>query len=406
MHGKMEQMRQVDSEGIVSIEGSSKYLRSFVIIFALSFLIGCNSDEEPEILIIPGIIDTWAGTGLAGFDGDGQPLLKSKFYWPVDVTVAPSGAVYILDWNNHRVRVTTSQMTLQTVIGTDFVGDGDFEMLDLVKPGAPGTTINLNHPTHLLPLSNGTFILTAWHNHKLRSYDPVTGMVFVVCGSNAGFSGDGSQSLDALLSQPSQTVVDSEGSFYILDQRNQRIRKIDESGIISTVVGNGVARFSGDGGPPLQAQINMPGGGNPPPAGAIAFDQQGRLYISDALNNRIRQVDFGQNIIETVAGNGDQGFSGDNGLAIEASFNNPRDIVFGPDGRLYVADEFNHRIRAIDLTTGIITTIAGNGQEGFSGDGGLATEASLNRPAGLDFDAEGYLYIADTYNHRIRRITP
>ena len=158
--------------------------------------------------------------------------------------------------------------------------------------------------------------------------------------------------------------------------------------------------------PPLQAQINMPRGGNPPPAGAIAFDQQGRLYISDALNNRIRQVDFEQNIIETVAGNGDQGFSGDNGLAIEASLNNPRDIVFGPDGRLYVADEFNHRIRAIDLTTGIITTIAGNGQEGFSGDGGLATEAALNRPAGLDFDAEGYLYIAETYNHRIRRITP
>jgi len=402
----MEQMRRADCEGIVSIVGSTKYLRSFIIIVALSFLIGCNSDDELEISNISGIIDTWAGTGSAGFDGDGQTLLKSKFYWPVDVTVAPSGEVYILDWNNHRVRVTTSQMTFQTVIGTDFVGDGDFEMLDLVKPGTPGTNINLNHPTHLLPLANGTFILTAWHNHKLRSYDPGTGMVFVVCGSVAGFSGDGGQSLDALLSQPSQTAVDSEGSFYILDQRNQRIRKIDGSGIISTVVGNGVAQFSGDGGPPLQAQINMPRGGNPPPAGAIAFDQKGRLYISDALNNRIRQVDFDQNIIETVAGNGDQGFSGDNGLAIEASLNNPRDIVFGPDGRLYVADEFNHRIRAIDLTTGIITTIAGNGQEGFSGDGGLATEAALNRPAGLDFDSEGYLYIADTYNHRIRRITP
>lgn len=399
-------MKQVDSKRIVSIKGSPNYLQPFIIIIALSFLIGCMRDEEPDISDISGIIHTWAGTGLAGFDGDGQPLLKSKFYWPVDVAVAPTGEVYILDWNNHKVRVTTAEMTLRTVIGTDFVGDGDFDRLDLVEPGAPGTTVNLNHPTHLLPLNDGTFILTAWHNHKLRSYDPITDMVFVVCGSDAGFSGDDGRSKNALLSQPSQTTVDSEGSFYILDQRNQRIRKIDIGGIISTVVGNGVAGFSGDGGPPLQAQINMPTGGNPPPAGALAIDQQGRLYISDALNNRIRRVDFGQNIIETVAGSGEKGFSGDNGLAIEASFNNPRDIVFGPDGRLYVADEFNHRIRAIDLTTGIITTIAGNGQEGFSGDGGLATEAALNRPAGLDFSAEGYLYIADTYNHRIRRINP
>jgi len=173
---------------------------------------------------------------------------------------------------------------------------------------------------------------------------------------------------------------------------------------MSTVVGTGDAGFAGDGGSPLSAQIQMPSGSNPPPGGALAFDSEGRLYISDALNHRIRRVDFQLDLIETIAGNGLAGFSGDGGPAIEASFNNPRDIIFGPDNRLYVADEFNHRVRAIDLTTGTITTVAGNGIAAFVGDGGPATVSSLNRPAGLEVDAESHLYVADTYNHRIRRI--
>ncbi len=149
----------------------------------------------------------------------------------------------------------------------------------------------------------------------------------------------------------------------------------------------------------------MPAGSNPPPAGALVFGSDGRLYISDALNNRIRRVDFQLDLIETIAGNGVAGFGGDGGPALSASLYNPRDMVFGPDGRLYVADELNHRVRAIDLTTGIITTVAGNGVAAFIGDGGPATSASLYRPAGLEFDAEGYLYVADTYNHRIRRVS-
>jgi DNA-binding beta-propeller fold protein YncE len=174
---------------------------------------------------------------------------------------------------------------------------------------------------------------------------------------------------------------------------------------MSTVVGTGDAGFAGDGGSPLDAQIQMPSGSNPPPAGALVFDDQGRLYISDALNNRIRRVDFQLDLIETIAGDGQAAFGGDGGPALAASFNNPRDLVFGPDNRLYVADELNHRIRAIDLTTGTITTVAGNGLAAFIGDGGPATASSLYRPAGLEFDADGHLYIADTYNHRIRRVT-
>ena len=354
----------------------------------------------------PGSICTWAGTGEAGWDGDGQPLLESNFYWPIDLTITPSGRFYILDWNNHRVRYVTAESTLRTVIGTDFVGDGPYDLSDQVSPGAPGTTVNLNHPTHLLALPDGTLLLTAWHNHKLRSYDPSTGLVLVLRGAGAGFAGDGGPAEETLLNQPTQTVLGPDGSFYILDQRNQRVRRIAPDGTLSTVVGTGEAGFGGDGGSPLGAQIQMPSGTNPPPAGALAFDSEGRLYISDALNNRIRRVDFQLDLIETIAGNGQAGFSGDGGPAIDASLNNPRGIVFGPDNRLYVADEFNHRVRAIDLTTGTITTVAGNGLAAFVGDGGPATTSSLNRPAGLEFDAVGHLYIADTYNHRIRRVTP
>jgi len=353
-----------------------------------------------------GSICTYAGTGEAGFDGDGQPLLESKFYWPVDLTITPSGRLYVLDWNNHRVRYVTPESTLQTAIGTDFVGDGPYDLSDQVPPGAPGTTVNLNHPTHLIPLPDGTMLLTAWHNHKLRSYDPNTGLVLVISGAGAGFAGDGGPAIDALLNQSSQTVLGPDGGLYILAQRNQRVRRIAPDGTISTVVGTGDAGFAGDGASPLNAQIQMPSGSNPPPAGALVFDNQGRLYISDALNNRIRRVDFQLDLIETIAGDGQAAFGGDGGPALAASFNNPRDLVFGPDNRLYVADELNHRVRAIDLTTGTITTVAGNGVAAFIGDGGPATTSSLYRPAGLEFDADGHLYIADTYNHRIRRVTP
>ena len=352
----------------------------------------------------PGSICTWAGTGRPGWEGDGQPLLLSKFYWPVDVTVTTAGETYILDWNNHRVRQVMPDETLLTVIGSDFVGDGPYDESDQVLPGALGTTVLLNHPTQILPLPDGSLLLTAWHNHKLRTYDPVTGLVMVICGAGAGFEGDGGQAREALLSQPSQTVLGPDGGLYILDQRNQRVRRIGPDGIITTVVGTGVAGFSGDGGPPLQAQIQLPAGSNPSPAGGLAFGPDGRLYISDSLNNRIRVVDFDNDTIDTFAGTGERGFSGDDGTALSAAFDNPRDLLFASDGRLYVADELNHRIRAIDPGTGIITTVAGNGVPAFAGDGGAAVAASLNRPAGIEEDRLGRLIIADTYNHRIRRV--
>ncbi len=385
--------------------------RVFSWCMVLALLAGCGSSDMvgPDPPASPcgdevGELCTWAGTGEAGWDGDGHPLLRSRFYWPIDLTITPEGMVYALDWNNHRVRRVTAAGTLETVIGTDFVGDGPYDGSDNTLPGAPGIEAHLNHPTHLLPLPDGNLLLSAWHNHKLRLFDPRTGLVQVVCGAGAGFSGDGGPARAALLNQPQQTILGPDGSLYILDQRNQRVRRIGPDNTITTVVGTGQAGFGGDNGSPLQAQLRMPAGSNPPPGGALAVDSQGRLYISDVLNHRIRRVDFGLDLIETIAGTGEAGFGGDGGPAIAAALDNPRDLEFGPDGRLYVADELNHRVRAIDLDTGIITTVAGNGQEGFSGDGGPAIVAALSRPAGLESDPQGYLYIADTYNHRIRRM--
>ncbi|MCC7262178.1 MAG: hypothetical protein IT369_06610 [Candidatus Latescibacteria bacterium] len=373
---------------------------------------GCSSGAGPEIGpdtacgTGAGVICTWAGDGEAGWDGDGHSLAASSFYWPIDLTITPEGETYILDWNNHRVRHLRRDGRLETVIGSDFVGDGPYDAADQVPPGAPGTEVYLNHPTHLLPLADGTLLLSSWHNHKLRHYDPRNGLVQVVCGAGAGFAGDGGPARQALLNQPQQCALAADGSWLVLDQRNQRVRRISPAGTISTVVGTGQVGAGGDGGSPLQAQLDLPRGSNPPPGGAMALAAAGVLYISDTLNHRIRRVDFAADRIETVAGTGVAGYGGDGGPATGAALNNPRDLALGPDGRLYVADELNHRVRVIDLDQGTIETVAGNGVEGFGGDGGPAGAALLNRPVGLEFDGQGRLYIADTYNHRIRRVNP
>jgi DNA-binding beta-propeller fold protein YncE len=350
------------------------------------------------------MICTWAGLGIEAFDGDGNTLLESALYWPVDITFASSGT-YILDWNNHRVRRVTAAGTLETVIGTDFVGDGPYDLSDTNPPGTPGTNVTLNHPTQLAEMPDGTMLLVSWHNHKIRTYDPETGLVYVSCGSAPGHAGDGGPARQARLDQPAGLIQTADGGMYILDQRNQVVRMIDADGIMHTVAGTPrMPGFSGDGGDPLQAQFSFPTGSNPQPSGTIAVDSDGRLYVADTLNHRIRVIDFEANTVDTLAGTGEPGFSGDDGPAIEAQINNPRKLTMGPDGRLYFGDERNHRIRAIDLDTGVITTVAGNGEAGFSGDGVPPEQASLYRPVGVSFSPEGDMYIIDTNNNRIRRV--
>lgn len=352
-----------------------------------------------------GNICTYAGMGIAGYNGDGRALRESMMYWPMDMEFAPDGRPIILDWNNHRIRRVTATNTLETIMGVAEPGDGPPMAADLMEPGAAGTTVALNHPTDLMFQPDGRLLVVAWHNHKIRRWDPATGMTFVPLGRGPGWI-DGPFAM-ARIKQPSKGVLDATGNvMYLLDQGNVRVRRIDlMTQMVTTIAGTGMRAFAGDNGPAAMAAFNLQTGENPEPEGGIALDREGRnLYVSDTGNHRIRRIELASGMITTVVGTGTFGYSGDNGPATMAQLSSPQDIEFGPDGRLYIADTNNHRIRAVDLTSGMITTVAGNGQRGYDGDRGPATQARLYRPHGIAFDAQGNLFICDTLNDRVRRV--
>jgi sugar lactone lactonase YvrE len=377
------------------------------ILVLSAFAFGCTAEtSEPSCPDATGVVCTWAGNGRPSFNGDGKQPEQSGLYWPIDLTIDEELGTYILDWNNHRVRQVTEDGTLQTVIGTDFVGDGPADLSDMTPEGAPGTEVTLNHPTQLVPTIEGTLMLVAWHNHKLRSYDPQTGRVTVSCGGPPGFGGDEGPAKMAKLNQPSQLAADDDGNLYVLDQRNQVIRRIDAEGVITTIAGTPTMAGPAEDGAASSCKFSFPMGSNPPPGGGLALDGEGNLYVSDSLNHRIRKVDLEADEITTIAGTGEAGFSGDGGDATRAKINFPRKLTFGPDGRLYFGDQQNHRIRAIDLESGEIATVVGNGEEGFVEDGLPPTETSLSQPTGVTFDADGVMYVLDTFNSRIRRVLP
>jgi DNA-binding beta-propeller fold protein YncE len=354
----------------------------------------------------PGTICTIAGTGDRAFNGDGRPAVETALYWPTDLELSPDGRAYLLDWNNHRVRRIEGDGSVRTVIGTDLPGDGPPDQSDLLKPeGAPGTDVELNHPTDLQFMPDGTMLVAAWHNHKIRSFDPTSGRVKVVCGNLPGNEAMHVPATSAKLNQPKSIAIDSKQNIWVADSRNQRIRMINPDGIIDAMAGLGRKGYSGDGGPPNLAEFFMQQDSeNPEPGGSITVDGEGRVYLADTYNHRIRRIDFAANTVTTIAGNGTAGFSGDGGPATAAALNLPRDLELGPDGRLYIADTDNQRIRVLDLASGIISTFAGNGQSAFAGDGGSAQTASFSRPFGIAFDRDGNLYVADTFNGRVRKV--
>jgi len=210
-----------------------------------------------------------------------------------------------------------------------------------------------------------------------------------------GYSGDEGQATAAELNNAIDIAFDSLGNMYVADPGNNRIRKINSLGIITTIAGTGVAGYSGDGGQATLAEFNNVEG--------IVCDKGGNLFISDGINYRIRKINTA-GIITTIAGNGTGGYSGDNGQATAAELDSPGVIVFDAAGNLYFADEWNNVIRKID-TTGIINTVVGTGTAGYSGDGGVASVAELNVPFALAFDKHGNLYIGDDGNNRIRKVT-
>ncbi|MGH9000159.1 MAG: NHL repeat-containing protein [Acidimicrobiia bacterium] len=212
-----------------------------------------------------------------------------------------------------------------------------------------------------------------------------------------GYGGDGGPAAEAQLHQPRALGFDGAGNAYVADSLNQRIRKVDKEGTITTVAGNGTAGFAGDGGPATEASLNTPHG--------VAADAGGNLYISDSANHRIRKVDA-EGIISTIAGNGTPGATGEEGPAAEALIKNPKSIIFDGKDSLYFADSGNNRICRISLADGKISTVAGTVRAGYEGDGGPANRAKLDTPNAMWVMGDGVLYIADSDNHRIRKVDP
>ena len=275
--------------------------------------------------------------------------------------------------------------------GTGFSGDG-----------GQSTNASFNTPVYVAVGHDGTLYIVDWFNNRIRKVAP-TGIITTVAGNGtAGFSGDGGPATSASLNQPLAVELDGQGNLYIADAANSRIRKVDAAGTISTAAGNGIEGFAGDNGPAVNAELDAPT--------RLALDIEGNLFIADQNNMRIRRVDAVSGVITTVAGSGPPGrfngaYSGDGGLATSARFNHPTAVDLDSSGNIYVSDQLNHVVRKVN-TAGIISTFAGNGIAAFNGDGGLATNASLNDPAGLAMDAAGNLYIGDNVNERVRRVDP
>ncbi len=328
-----------------------------------------------------GTITTLAGTGEQVFGGEGGPAVEAQLAYPRGVAVDGSGHVYIADSGNSRVRRIDSSGMITTVAGT---GEGGYS-----GDGGPAGTAQLNSPSGVAVDGSGNVYIADTQNHRIRRVD-ATGMIITIAGTGeSGYSGDGGPAVAARLNAPAGVAVDGSGNLFIADTVNERIRRVDSSGNITTIAGTGMG-YSGDGGPAVAAQLSAPAG--------IAVDGSGNLYIADDFNRRIRRVDaFG--IITTIAGTGERGFSGDGGPAIEAQVSNPTGVAMDGAGNLYIADWGNGRVRRVD-TEGIITTIAGGGS---GGDGGPAVEARLNGPEGVAVDSAGNVYIA---HHRIRRVDP
>jgi sugar lactone lactonase YvrE len=384
-------------------------------------LSGCGGGPEParppvDVVKVrdtppcagPSTICTIAGNGDAAFTGEGQSALATSLYWPIDLEIAPDGRPYILDWQNHRVRRLDADGRLRTVLGTDSIGDGPGpgDGDETVAPGIAGTKINLNHPTDLQFSPDGaTLFVASWHNHKLRKLDVASGLGEVVCGRGPGFAGDGLPDARALFSMPKSIALAPSGDLYVVDTRNLRVRRVGANGVVDTVAGVGTRGATGDGAGPLAAQFSFQkDGDNPEPGGAVALDRLGRLYVADTQNHRVRRLDLQAGTVETVAGDGTRGAGGDGGPATQAQLAFPQDVELSPDGRLFIADTENHLVRVVDLTTGVIHRAAGNGLPGDGGDGGDARAASLDRPFGIAFDADGNLYVADTHNSLVRKV--
>ena len=373
-------IRKVDaSTGNISTAARGGLPRGVAVDSTGNLYIADTENHRIRKMDADGLLSTVAGTGIL-VPGDGVPAVRASLHRPTGLAVDGAGNLYIA--NAHSIhKVDASTGNISTVAGggkpADYLGDG-----------GPATEAQLNYPSGVAVDTAGNFYIADSGNHRIRKVD-VDGNISTAAGKGS-YGGDGGPATSARLSAPYDVAVDAEGNLYIADTRNQRIRKVDADGNISTAAGTGTSGFSGDGGPATEAQLRSPR--------SVAVDGSGNLYIADQYTPRIRKIDAAGNI-STVAGTGENGGSGDGGPATEAQLGGLDDVAVDTAGNLYIAA--GGRIRKVD-TAGVITTFAGGGPSGL-GDGGPATAAQLS-PSGVALDGAGNVYIADGRNRRIRRV--
>jgi sugar lactone lactonase YvrE len=343
-----------------------------VLLLALSLTAGAQN------------IKTLAGNGTSGFSGDGGAATAAELGSNYGIALDAAGNLYIADQQNNEIRKISTTGVITSVVGNGrvpgFSGDG-----------AAATAAEIFNPTGVCFDASGNMYIADAGNNRVRMVN-TSGIISTVAGNGtAGSSGDLGAATNAELNNPTGVWVSSGGQIFIADEKNNKIRAV-VSGTIVTAVGTGAAGFSGDGGAATAAELDYPY--------SLCQDASGNLYIADEYNDKIRMVNTSGNI-STVAGNGTPGYNGDGGNATAAELWYPYDVKFDASGNMYIADEFNERIRLVN-TSGKISTVAGDGSFGFSGDGGPATAAELNSPVGVAISAAGNIYISDNGNLRIR----
>jgi len=387
-------------------------------------------------VIIAAPISTFAGTGVAGYSGDNGVPTSAQLNYPTAVAVDSVGNLYIADFANQRIRVVNTQTSSSTILGVT-IQPGDIATVagtgtvGYSGDGGAATSAQLNYPNGVAVDGAGNVYIADTSNNVIREVNATTGVINTVAGGGSVCSGatdavgDGCLATSAQLLHPYLVAVDSSGNLYIGDSFNARVRAVNMQGgsstilgvtippgYIATVAGTGIPGYGGDGGPATSAQLSDDTNG-------VAVDNAGNLYIGDAHNCVIREVNAGTDLIATVAGTYlNCSYSGDGGPATGAALNLPTGVSVDSAGNLYIADWANNRIRVVNTQPGSITvfgvpisagniaTVAGNGIGGYSGDGGPATSAEFNLPNLVALDSAGNLYIADYVNHRIRKVVP
>jgi trimeric autotransporter adhesin len=357
-----------------------KYAYLFFI-FHLSFL---------TLFAQNGTITTLAGSTAAGYNGDGIQAIDAQLNQDGGIAVDDSGNIYIADSQNNRIRkVYKSSGLIATLAGTGEEGySGD---------SGKATEAQCSFPICVRLDSLHNIYFSDAGNACIRKIT-AAGIIYTIAGTDSeNYLGDGGKATEAMLNYPAGIALDKNLNIYIADQNNNVIRKVTTStSIITTIAGNHIAGYSGDGDNARDAELNNPTG--------VAVDRSGKIYIADFKNNVIRMINT-KGVISTFAGTGEAGYNKDKGPAKTIELNNPACVSTDNSGNVYIADAGNNMVREVLITTNQMILVAGDTASGYQGDGGIAVKAELNYPFDIALDKKGNLFIADLANNRVRKVT-